>query len=490
MLFRSNISSTKDIKSDLKTANDLIWETGHLKSIWEDLQKELSKADLSEENRLQKQQELNDITERLVALYPDMINKEDMINGKWDERIDKVQKLNEWEKKLQTVNLKKQNLENAKNFDKVNQDYINSKEKVTSLEKEEQKLNSAKEEIQDLILESKTLEKQMQALENKRNTAPNIAAYNTAKARKEQINYEMDNIMKENGFEYGTKEGQFLPGDIAGTALEAIDSYMSKLYEQYAVALEKDSEIEKVLSEWRNSELQQIEIEYGEPIEQAIQKYDEMDAAGQAALENAIRKVMELDEKYKALPEKITTELMFKIVYSGVQPQDIMNKFMNPIGTGISTAFDKFKNQNVDKKAAGGIVNKAHIGMIGEAGPEAIIPLSGTNQHRGISLWQQAGEMLGMLPKHAQGGIFGGSADYKSMFEEAENKQQTTQSSNITISLGGMNFTFTSGGTDDKESIIAVIRQQMPEIANEVAETIAKELQKVLPNMKANIASS
>ena len=69
--------------------------------------------------------------------------------------------------------------------------------------------------------------------------------------------------MKENGFEYGTKEGQFLPGDIADTALEAIDSYMGKLYEQYAAALEKDAEVEKLLSDWRNSELQQIEIEYG-----------------------------------------------------------------------------------------------------------------------------------------------------------------------------------------------------------------------------------
>ena len=40
----------------------------------------------------------------------------------------------------------------------------------------------------------------------------------------------------------------------------------------------------------------------------------------------------------------------------------------------------------------------------------------------------------------------------------------------------------------DKESIVTTIRQQMPEIANEVAEAIAKELQKLLPNMKASVA--
>ncbi len=482
---KNNISNTQSIRSDLKNVNDLIWETEYLKKRWQDVREELSKTDLSQEDRLQKQQELNDIVEELSSLYPSMISAEDVINDKLDERIEKVQKLNEWEKKLQFANLKKQNLENAKSFDKVNEDYINGKREVTNLEKEEQRMENIKEKMQDLILDSKTLDKKLETLEKEGKATSD--RYKRIQEKKKSVDYEMNDLMKENGFEYGTKEGQFLPGDIAGTALEAIDSYMGKLYEQYAAALEKDAEVEKLLSDWRNSELQQIEIEYGEPIEQAIQKYDEMDAAGQQALENAIRKVMELDEKYKALPDRIVTEAMFKIVYSGVQPQDMIKRFTNPLGTGISMAFDKFTNQSVDKKAMGGIVNKPHLGMIGEAGAEAIIPLTGTNKHRGIALWRQTGELLGMLPKHARGGIFGGSIDYKSMFEKVENKKEATPSS-ITISLGGMNFTFTGNTAADKESIITTIRQQMPEIANEVAETIAKELQKLLPNMKANIA--
>lgn len=482
---KNNISNTQSIRSDLKNVNDLIWETEYLKKRWQDVREELSKTDLSQEDRLQKQQELNDIVEELSSLYPSMISAEDVINDKLDERIEKVQKLNEWEKKLQFANLKKQNLENAKSFDKVNEDYINGKREVTNLEKEEQRMENIKEKMQDLILDSKTLDKKLETLEKEGKATSD--RYKRIQEKKKSVDYEMNDLMKENGFEYGTKEGQFLPGDIAGTALEAIDSYMGKLYEQYAAALEKDAEVEKLLSDWRNSELQQIEIEYGEPIEQAIQKYDEMDAAGQQALENAIRKVMELDEKYKALPDRIVTEAMFKIVYSGVQPQDMIKRFTNPLGTGISMAFDKFTNQSVDKKAMGGIVNKPHLGMIGEAGAEAIIPLTGTNKHRGIALWRQTGELLGTLPKHARGGIFGGSIDYKSMFEEVESKKEATPSS-ITISLGGMNFTFTGNTAADKESIITTIRQQMPEIANEVAETIAKELQKLLPNMKANIA--
>lgn len=47
----------------------------------------------------------------------------------------------------------------------------------------------------------------------------------------------------------------------------------------------------------------------------------------------------------------------------------------------------------IPKHAYGGIFNSPHIGMIGEAGAEAVIPLS--NKSRGMDLWIQTGKMLG-----------------------------------------------------------------------------------------------
>ena len=43
--------------------------------------------------------------------------------------------------------------------------------------------------------------------------------------------------------------------------------------------------------------------------------------------------------------------------------------------------------------AAGGIFSTPHLGLVAEAGREAIIPLE--NKSRGIPLWQAAGEELG-----------------------------------------------------------------------------------------------
>ena len=48
---------------------------------------------------------------------------------------------------------------------------------------------------------------------------------------------------------------------------------------------------------------------------------------------------------------------------------------------------------NVPKYADGGIINRAHIGMVGEAGPEAIIPLN--NKKRSHGLLQTAAQKMG-----------------------------------------------------------------------------------------------
>ena len=53
--------------------------------------------------------------------------------------------------------------------------------------------------------------------------------------------------------------------------------------------------------------------------------------------------------------------------------------------------------------ANGGLVTRPHMGLVGEAGPEAIIPLSSNRRGRGLALWQQAGEMLGVR-QYAPGG--------------------------------------------------------------------------------------
>jgi hypothetical protein len=51
---------------------------------------------------------------------------------------------------------------------------------------------------------------------------------------------------------------------------------------------------------------------------------------------------------------------------------------------------------NVQPHAEGGIFSNPHLGLVGEGGPEAIIPLGGGGGSRAVNLWRQAGQALGI----------------------------------------------------------------------------------------------
>ncbi len=62
------------------------------------------------------------------------------------------------------------------------------------------------------------------------------------------------------------------------------------------------------------------------------------------------------------------------------------------------------------KRANGGFVNGAELSWVGEDGPEVIIPLGAKRRERGLELYDQVGEILG-ITKHANGGFVGGAAE-------------------------------------------------------------------------------
>lgn len=66
------------------------------------------------------------------------------------------------------------------------------------------------------------------------------------------------------------------------------------------------------------------------------------------------------------------------------------------------------KGKKAAKYANGGYINRPHLGLVGEAGPEMIIPLAPNRRDRALSLYEQTGKALGVRP-YANGGLVGGS---------------------------------------------------------------------------------
>lgn len=103
--------------------------------------------------------------------------------------------------------------------------------------------------------------------------------------------------------------------------------------------------------------------------------------------------------------------------------------------------------------ATGGIFTTPHIGLVAEAGPEAIIPLN--NTENAYNLWRQAGELLGMEDKLS--------------LSEAATTEITNQTNS---SVGGATIKYEPhneynfyGGTPDKNDIAAAEKLKQEEFA-------------------------
>lgn|GEM_PF-6094111 len=84
----------------------------------------------------------------------------------------------------------------------------------------------------------------------------------------------------------------------------------------------------------------------------------------------------------------------------------------------------------------GGILTRPHLGLVAEAGPEAIIPLSSRMRSRAPDLWQETGRQLGIRP-YADGGFVG----------LIDNTQESSGGVNLNVQIPGISVQV--GGSRD-----------------------------------------
>lgn len=183
-------------------------------------------------------------------------------------------------------------------------------------------------------------------------------------------------------------------------------------------------------------------------------------------------------------------------------------------GSGTATV-----NASIASNANGDIVNGPLLSWVGEDGPEAIIPLGSKRRSRGLSLWEKAGELLG-VKKYAEGGIVESSRYTSNPFQNYEDlnsindtltkaprgnhefsewdMEDTTSTEPVTVKSGSgegerktevhvnvsVNPAFRIDGSGGNESdIIRVVRTHMRELADEIGGELAERLEMVFSNM-------
>lgn len=131
--------------------------------------------------------------------------------------------------------------------------------------------------------------------------------------------------------------------------------------------------------------------------------------------------------------------------------------------------------------AWGGIMTKPHMGIVAEAGAESIIPLSPSKRNRGIDLWEQTGQALGVRP-YAEGGIIGETKDTEvpitpggigGVPAKVEVHLELSPQFVIEARESGM----------DENTIIAIIKAHIKEMVDDISDELAERLARVFANM-------
>ncbi|ENY8332863.1 phage tail tape measure protein, partial [Clostridioides difficile] len=165
--------------------------------------------------------------------------------------------------------------------------------------------------------------------------------------------------------------------------------------------------------------------------------------------------------------------------------------FVSIVKTGISNVLDRF--------AEGGVASKPSI--CGEAGPEMVIPLSNSKRSRALSLYEQAGQMLGtktsnnVIPisqklgtsfnstnsiQNSNSSIINNVRQFPTKQEEFNNTEnriyQEAQPQNIissgsnAINVGGISINIQ--GSNNKEEMVQEILSQVESELREAIENI------------------
>lgn len=133
--------------------------------------------------------------------------------------------------------------------------------------------------------------------------------------------------------------------------------------------------------------------------------------------------------------------------------------------------------------ANGGMITRPHVGLVGEAGPEMIVPLSTNRRSRALNLYDQLGKMLGVGPEraYANGGVVG----------KFINNNSDTSSLNgaSTIPVADGVQVIIEGGINPTVSVVVQGSEitDPDELADSIADKVAEKIAKIMEEVSVNM---
>ena len=270
-----------------------------------------------------------------------------------------------------------------------------------------------------------------------------------------------------------------------------------------------------------------------------------VEEAAQAELDNTFSNTMQTNGSTDVTIEKASDNIAAVYSQVGSELQAAFNSpysarasvnvtvsyhITNPTASLSTSSSGSTVSVSIAGHANGGEVglHGAELSWLGEEGKEYVIPTVPGRRGRGIALWQQAGEDLGVLDSngeiaaHANGGIVGPGGEElasntilplqaqpqdesKSVWsvtgqemsgdsseEESEGKKAVSVNAAVQGQQGNNNFEINvdmspvikiEGGNMDEEKVFEVMKNRIREMADDLGDEIAERMSKIFANM-------
>ncbi len=145
------------------------------------------------------------------------------------------------------------------------------------------------------------------------------------------------------------------------------------------------------------------------------------------------------------------------------------------VAEGFGAGRQAARGTRVAAHAYGGILTRPHLGLVAEAGPEAIIPLSARMRSRALALYEETGRRLGVRP-YEEGGFAGALTQNR--------EQKIPVSFTPSLAMPGpatINLNFDLTGL--VRQVVIENRDDIDNAIDKITDVIANNLREVFQNM-------
>ncbi|MED5015939.1 hypothetical protein P9847_01325 [Paenibacillus chibensis] len=354
-------SNYSEIDAQSQKTKDLIKEYDRLTA-------KLKDAKTPAEEVAEARRKLKNVEQELIDMNPDIIKAEDAKNGRFREQADLADRIKDSQKERSRLELERLVTDNLSKRPEYEKTIKNLRANVPEYEGKYYKAQKDYAAYNEFANRLQSIKQNI-----------TLSLSEQQKMKDDLFN----EIQKYSGIDYKGRDA----------ALTKDMDYLYDSFKQYGDLWDKSAgELSKVEESYqavydRAKELIEIDSSLGGSVEEMAKKYKTMTDEQKQQFGEVLQKVAELNQQMQLLPneKKINIDVIQRSI-TGFTPNSKVNQVL--------------------PYADGGMITRPHVGMVGEAGPEAIIPLSSNRRSRALSLYEDVGRSLGVRA-YANGGIIG-----------------------------------------------------------------------------------